>query len=702
MAAPRGGHESTLRRVEVEAMRLAIFRVVFVFVLVLGACFGFSEDARAASSNGMGFVRSPWSRGASTEQALTCGNCQFNSNVVVNSWATSDVGRYWVRFPNLKPAAGARIVVHAGALNTPGATCAVTGRGWIGEDLTVNVDCRKNNTPIYTRFMVHVSVASGTQNVDRGFAGTVNGSLSSALSWSARGTTPLFARTGLGRYTFRFPDLASNWVGGNAVVTSALVSAECRTTSWGPAPAGGTQVLVTCQNSAGTYVDADLYLSFNNVGAWNGGTAFTWTNSLSGTNGTVTPQAFYTQNMGPVAPLSIYHTTSLPGTYIITFNTGKLNTATTFAKVTPWEGTGVCSLSELDENSARVVCVNPSTGAPLDNGFSFVAFSDNRAVTRGYRQIPITGTNFKSSSFDVGHGLICGEGAAGAYVGKVLCVPPASPGATGDVRVIGGGVVPGNGIKSIAIDNVDATTTRVLVLSNDNWVRVASGNLTQAWPTPFNLGTYTSHVQPVNTSGQAVSLKEITVVRTQGSTTTQLVGLTTGGVILTATQVGANWVWGTPPFLLPTGRTFKHISHGRYDLYVLQTDNGMLRVVTNEGYGGLNTLPANLAPIAMGGRAVLTNAGVSNGRYPCTTPADSSGFYNCAGDSSRMYMWESNNTGRAGYNFQWPTTNSADVLTSGQPFASIAPTIVDADMFEGNLGSFVAWQYNSRLYQSIP
>jgi hypothetical protein len=64
-----------------------------------------------------------------------------------------------------------------------------------------------------------------------------------------------------------------------------------------------------------------------------------------------------------------------------------------------------------------------------------------------------------------------------------------------------------------------------------------------------------------------------------------------------------------------------------------------------------------------------------------------------------------NNTGASyasGGVAPWPTTNDPDVLTSGQPFASVSPTIVDADIFEGNVGSFLAWQYFSRLYEYVP
>ena len=85
------------------------------------------------------------------------------------------------------------------------------------------------------------------------------------------------------------------------------------------------------------------------------------------------------------------------------------------------------------------------------------------------------------------------------------------------------------GIKSIAIDNLDATTTTVLVLGIDNVVRASGGDLTGTWPSATNLGTWTTHVQPVDTNGAAVSLKKIVSVRSQGKATTDIVGLTPSG-----------------------------------------------------------------------------------------------------------------------------------------------------------------------------
>lgn len=677
-------------------------RLWFATLIVL-ASLVVSFRADALTTGGSAWVRTPWIRGWSTEQLLTCANCQQNAYSLVNQWSTTGVGTYTVRFPSMAPATGSHLMLQASALNSPGVTCAVTGRIASGNDLLANVDCRKNGSPAYSRFTLYALVETGNIDADAGFANIVGGALSVPGSWASRGGTPSFSRAGVGNYSITFPGVASGVVGGNAQVTSGTAGVECRAISWGP-QSGGTQVTLSCQNASGASVDADVCVSFNAILPSTGSIAYLRIASLAGTTGAVTPPASYTlNNFRSSVPVSVYHGAGQPGSYVVTFNNSTFNSSTVLGKVSSWTGSSTCSLVDLDESSARVQCLNTLTDVPEDNGFSLVILiEDTVAVFRGYAQVPVNGTNFKSTSFDVGNGLLCGEGAI-ALDNNVICVAPSSQGSTGPTRVIGGGAAPGGGIKSIAIDNVDGTQGRVLVLGADNYVRWVGGDLTSNWPTASNFGKYTALVKPFDINGQSVALKEITVVRTQGSTTTDIVGLTNSGTILSVTPGGPGSlaIWKPTVFTLPVGKTFQHISHGRYDLYGLQTDGGMFRS-TKTTVGGLNTLAGAYTPIAMGGRVVLTNAGYSGGTYPCTAPADSLGYYTCSGDANRMYSWQVNNTGRLGYNFQWPTTNRSEVLTSGEPFASTLPTIVDADMFEGNLGGFVAWQYFSRLYQSVP
>jgi hypothetical protein len=681
-------------------------RLRIVLVLSAFVAAAYSSTARATVTAGAGFVRTPWSRGSSEEKALTCGNCQFNSSGNVrNTWRTTGVGRYTVKFPGLAPVIGSRVVVHVTPLNTPGAHCTIASWGPSGSDYSVDVACRKTNVLFDTRFMLRVNVQHGTQtNQDKGFAGTFAGQLSLNHSWSSMGATPIYTKLGTGSYAFRFPDLVRTSVGGNAQVSSGTFGVHCRLASWRTFSGSGTEIRVRCQNAGLGDADANVFVSYDTTGAaWNGETSFAFANQHT-LDGTYTPSSLYTVQMDPNAPITIQHFAALPGQYFIRFGGPTLRNANVFGQVTAWNGTSTCSFVELDERSARVTCLNQTTGQPQDNAFSLLAFNAQKTTFSGFAQVPVTGTNFKASSFDVGNGLICGEGAAGAFTNEVLCVAPSAPGSTTDIRPIGGGKIAGGGIKSIAIDNVDATQTNVLVLGGDNVVRITSGDLTQGWPSGTHFGSWSTHVQPVNTSGQSVTLKEITVVRSQGSTQTDVVALNTSGNLLSlTTNAGGTRVWGPVVFSLPAGKTYKHISHGRHDLYLLTTDNIMLRAVKNVGFGGLAILPSNLLPIAMGGRQVLTNAGVSNGLYPCTLPQDENGYYACAGDSQRAHHWVVDNGGaRANWLLKWPKTNDSDVLNSGQPFASITPTIADLEMFEGNQASFLAWQYNSRLYQYSP
>jgi streptogramin lyase len=100
----------------------------------------------------------------------------------------------------------------------------------------------------------------------------------------------------------------------------------------------------------------------------------------------------------------------------------------------------------------------------------------------------------------------------------------------------------------------------------------------------------------------------------------------------------------------------------------------------------------------------MTNAGKSGASYPCTTPKNQWGYYNCPGALKRIYRLMVDNTWmqmqEAPFTQQFePTQNQTDVLSDGDPLASTRPTIIDGDAFEGNFGAPFVWQYFSRIYQ---
>jgi len=606
----------------------------------------------------------------------------------------------------MAPSSGTKSFAHVAPLNSPGATCAVTGWGTWGNDYRIEVLCTRNNQAFDTRFMAGVYLASGTQNTNRGFATVFSGSIQNSNSWSSKGATPTVTALGSGSYSVRFPDLINTATGGNAQVTSNQGGVSCRLTSW-LTSSSGTQVDVYCQNSALQGTDARFMVSFaQSLWSFNGSGAAVFADQPT-FEGSYAPSDFYMMRMSS-QPVTILHSASQPGQYIVTFAPSGFGATTRVeGQVTAWNGSANCSFADIDDVSARVVCINLSTGQPQDSVFSFQVSNTGWSRFSGFAQIPVAGTNWKSTAFDAGNGLICGEGVTGLFANKVACAGRGTPGSTGALRLIGGAAPSTGSVKSIAVDNIDATATRVLALGSDNIVRASSGNISDnsAWPSSTNFGSWSTYVPAVNTSGASVSLKKIVVVRTQNAAQTDLVALTTAGTLLEMTTVsGGGRAWrNAVNYSFGSGVTLKDISHGRHDLYALQTNNIMIRIVRATSFGGLNSLPAGLLPVAMGGRHVLTNAGrTSAGAYPCTAPKNSSGYYNCAGDSNREYRWNLNNTGTSLFALAWPTTDQTDVLTSGQPFVSSGPGIVDADMFEGNLGAMIAWQYFSRLYQHVP
>jgi hypothetical protein len=182
--------------------------------------------------------------------------------------------------------------------------------------------------------------------------------------------------------------------------------------------------------------------------------------------------------------------------------------------------------------------------------------------------------------------------------------------------------------------------------------------------------------------------------------------LTTAGKVYTATAAGQSW--STITISGSSADTFLDISHGRDDIFAWRNDNRIIRYDIGTGVSTtLPTLPNGLLPIAVGGRFVMTNAGLTSGSYPCSSQKTVRGNYTCAGSDKRVYRLGVNNTWLPMLSSPMkaadePTTNLPDVLTMGSPLASTNPTIVDAESFEGTWGSFLAFQYFTRMYIYSP
>lgn len=367
------------------------------------------------------------------------------------------------------------------------------------------------------------------------------------------------------------------------------------------------------------------------------------------------------------------------------------------ALVTPVESDAICSIIDLDERSAQVRCTE--SDIPVDTKFMLNFGKHNSINYGGWKQL--TGTNL-TTAVDAGYGLVCGGGAVAAYAENVLCVLPTTPGSITGVVPAGLDDLP-NAPKSVAIDNLGASITDILALGTDNVIRVISGDLALPWGSGGSFMSYTTYAEPIMLGSAAtVSLKKIVSVRTTGRATTDIVGLTADNQVRQLTLDGSgNRRWTSASFPVPVGVTWKDISHGVFDLFLLATDGRMYRSRRDTSSAvQLPILPSGYAPIAMSGTVVMTNAGVTaTNNYPCSGPVDGDGYYTCAGAEHRFYRLLGDNTWVQAGSVPLPTTDDPVVPSVGDPFASVAkPTIVDAQLFEGNLGAFLAWQRNSRIY----
>ena len=364
-------------------------------------------------------MRTPWEKDSSTEQTLSCGNCQGNSTgtKVANKWRTSSTGSHSVRFPGLAPSSGAKYIMHATALNTAGVTCAPTSpAGTIGDDLSVQVVCRKDNFPTNTRFMITVNIASGTKTIDEGFATVVNGIRLSAGSWSSRGATPTATRTAAGRYTIGFADLIDTTSGGNAQVTSATPGLYCRLTNWGTSAASGTSVAVRCQNSSLQDVDSNASVSFTRFASgWEWQTAYAFANQAT-LDGTYTPSSTYLKNMGSTS-MTISHTPALPGRYTVTFNSG-IGRSRIMGHLSAWNGTGAARSPTSTSARPGYSVSTCSTGAPVDTDLQLRGVQRQHDPLLRLRAGAGQRHQLQVDELRRGYGLIR-EGAAGAFVGTV-------------------------------------------------------------------------------------------------------------------------------------------------------------------------------------------------------------------------------------------------------------------------------------------
>ena len=671
---------------------------------LLGAAVAITIAGASVPSKSMAgdFLVTPWTASANADVLVTCTNCALAGSDTAQRaiYVTNpSTGTYQVRFTGTPVSASAKIVAHVTALGVPGARCMPYYLARTGGDYFMNIDCQRGGSPVNTRVMIDLTSGSGSwSGRGRATAVIVSNALTSD-TWSSSGQAPTLSHPSLGNYTVQFPGLNDQTSGGNAQATATSYGKHCSLTSWGTSTTGSS-ASVACYDASDNLVDSNVMISFEQVyGSGQQSTGFIWSDSPT-VIGTSTPASTWNRGVSDSAagPTSMTVNHYATGHYMV--NVGRTpygaNTGL-HAQVTAWGAPSTCNVIDLDIDSVHVAC-SDRNGKDVDSYFSLLYGNDNTFFIRGYYQA--TATNF-DSKIDVGQGLACGTSPTQA---GVICVTPSSRSQTSPVHQVGGGVPPAS-VKSVAIASVDGSAATVLVLGTDNVVYKSTGNLGPYWGWGGGFSNWTVLLRPVDKFNAAVTLKKIISVRATSSGGVgvyTIVGLTTAGKTLITHAGGEPWA----PYNLSANAnaTYLDISHGRDDVYAIQSDNTMVFMSFAGGYGGLPPLPNGLLPIAIGGRYVMTNAGKSGNSYPCTTPKDAQGNYKCPGAPSRIYRLSLARTWVSMQSLPFtaqsePAQWDPDVLKYGDPLASTSPTVVDGDAFEGNFGNPFVWQYFSRLYQ---
>lgn len=664
------------------------------------------------------FLVTPWTGSSPQPRQMTSGNGLLvgysgaEQPVFLNSAGT---GTYQLTFKNT-PYSTSKVSAHITAVGVPGASCIPYYAVRSGVDFFMNVACVKGGQPINTRFAVDLTQGTGSwSGRGRAIAREQSNSLTSE-TWSSSGQAPTLQHPSIGSYTFTFPGLSDTSSGGNAQAIATSYGKHCSLTSWGTF-SGASTISVTCYDANDALSDSDVMVSFEQlVGADpQVSKGMIWADQPSYA-GTYTPNAFWNRGAGStsVTPTAMSVTRTGTGRYLVDLGvkgTTQLNGNTGIhTQITPWGSTATCAVLDEDVYSVIVSCSN-RLGAPVDSSFSLLYTNQNTYFERSFRQITTNGTNFRTV-FDVGNGLACGTGPA--FPG-VDCVLPQGKFTTSGPLPIVNGTMPlrADGVspvaaKSIAISSVDATATTVFMLGDNDVLYATTGTLGPTWDPANNFKTWSVYSQPIAASGSTLSFKKIIAVRStnaQGVSSMTVMGLAYDGKTWTQRSAGMRW---SPYALLADSSTFTDISHGRDDVYAIRSDQTMwVSSLSDSTFSQLPALPNGLLPIAIGGRYVMTNAGKTSGKYPCTAPKDSWGNYVCAGSAQRLYRIMLD---RTWFNLlDWPmtpkaepATYDADVLRYGDPLASYSPTVIDGETFDGSFGAAFVWHLFTRMYQLAP
>lgn len=678
-----------------------------------------AQSAVTTVNRGAAWVRTPSAVGPTTETAFTCADCTYNSTSFTttfkNSWSNPSAGVYLVRLKNMAPSSTSRTVIHVSAFGNANPICNVDRAATVasGSDMLVGVRCHNSVTTTansrftLTYWAVPGGAASGSE--DRGFAQVVNNQLVTSGTYSNSTVgSPSVGKFGTGRYQVFFPGLVQTSPQlGNAQVTSWSPTANCSLDSWNT-DTHGTAVNASCYTASGAFTDADFSVSYTQSTIADVETAgWLWSNLASGFT-TNTPPSSWNKGVNGFAN-SMVVTRESTGRYVVDISSENSDGA--FAGlVSAFGSSAYCSILDHDPAGVRVGCTRG--GQPADSQFSLQMLRTRRTTHRW----DLLSTLNITQTFDVGYGVACGIVAINPK--QVVCMTPVDSGKVDGFKFAGGGSTGELPVAamSVAVENIDLSFTRILILTTDGVLHEAPGQLTKPWFTNNNFTPFQTVAQPVmDGTNAAVSLRKIVVLRSDAtnSNSNQVLALTTSGSVLELSggRFGSKWKATVNP--LPSGVTIKDISHGTTDLYILATDGRMFR--SRRGAAAAVQLPGifiGLKPVAMGGQFVITNAGAdSTGFIPCSEPKDAQGNYTCFNNNRFAYVsitdvWRSL-LGQA----PLPAQNDISLIPHGDPALpkglgnpmanekTFQPAITDGRLFDGDIGA-VLWAFHafSRQY----
>jgi hypothetical protein len=653
-------------------------------------------------------VRTPSAVGPATPQTLALSDGSLGSTVDFNAWQETSTGVYTITFRNMSSTLAFPSLVHVSPFGRPGVACTTDLPVASGSDMKVTVRCTDlGGVATHSRFALsYLAELTTDPGATLGFFRTVGPAF-----WTADGSTPRLSHPSTGSFSVRFPNFGSNLDSrGNAHVTSTSGGRRCSVGSVTTNFVTGTIVNVKCVGAGGTAADADFYVSYGKYPM----VAGTDNNSYLQVSSPTTVGPYIPSPAWQYLPWPVYAsvTRKSAGRYVMSLPAPSPTNAYPIPHyshdmtgvVTPINAPGnSCVFLDWDSRTATVQCVD-SNGSPADTAFNLAmgssTWSSPNSAAVDFAQI--SSKNF-SRVADVGYGIACGVTVT-APEGQVQCIlgTNAPVNTSSNVLTVAPSVT-APVAKAMAIDNIDAGATRILVLGADDRVWAASGDIRSVWASPGNFDNYVVYAEPFNPIGTRLFFRSIVSVRNAGSTSSTIVGITMAGVLFELeARPGGSWQWVGTSYPVPAGVPWASITHGVTDLYLLSNDGRMFRSQRSAASATqLPALPNGLLPVAMGGVFVKTNASFMSGcplGYCCSGP-DVNGLYPCDGDDQRFYQLVGNDVW-APVAIQTPFPPAgvpSMVIDNGNPFMADG-FLVDGRMLLGDVTGIMAWQYNSRLY----